>query len=418
MISTVTYNGDGSTRVFPVGFEIKGEDYVVIYINNIAISDRTTYDIINNSIVFNIGNEPILGTDNVQIVVASSPNEIGDLNAPPSNIQTVLNNLVNINVVASNETNINTVGSNITNVNAVGSNIANVNTTATNIADINNVVTQVIPNLSEILLADDNATIATNKALEAFNSTTTATNKALEASGSATIATTKALEASGSATIATNKALEASNSATTATTKAGEALTSANNAYDSEVQAGIYAAQAQESASSVSPENYVHKTGNETIADIKTFSSSPVVPTPTTNFQVATKKYVDDKTLIQPNDSRVKTALNATGGAPIYACRAWVNFNGTGTVAIRASGNVSSIIDGGVGIYTVNFTTAMIDVNYETQVTSNATITTGNEGSFGMLSGATAPTTNNVQVKTILGGSFADREYVMVSIHR
>ena len=64
------------------------------------------------------------------------------------------------------------------------------------------------------------------------------------------------------------------------------------------------------------------------------------------------------------NDLAVKTALNATGEAPIYACRAWVNFNGTGTVAIRASGNVSSITDNGVGDYTVNFTTAMPDVNY------------------------------------------------------
>jgi hypothetical protein len=45
-------------------------------------------------------------------------------------------------------------------------------------------------------------------------------------------------------------------------------------------------------------------------------------------------------------------------------CRAWVNFNGTGTVAIRASFNVSSITDNGTGDYTVNFTNAMPDVNY------------------------------------------------------
>ena len=56
-----------------------------------------------------------------------------------------------------------------------------------------------------------------------------------------------------------------------------------------------------------------------------------------------------------------------SGTAPLYMCRAWVNFNGTGTVAIRASGNVSSITDGGVGIYTVNFTTAMSDANYSLQ---------------------------------------------------
>ena len=46
------------------------------------------------------------------------------------------------------------------------------------------------------------------------------------------------------------------------------------------------------------------------------------------------------------------------------ACKAWVNFNGTGTVAIRAAYNVSSITDNGTGDYTVNFTTAMPDANY------------------------------------------------------
>jgi hypothetical protein len=50
--------------------------------------------------------------------------------------------------------------------------------------------------------------------------------------------------------------------------------------------------------------------------------------------------------------------------ATAYGCRAWVNFNGTGTVAIRASGNVTSITDNGTGDYTVNFTTAMPDTNY------------------------------------------------------
>ena len=62
----------------------------------------------------------------------------------------------------------------------------------------------------------------------------------------------------------------------------------------------------------------------------------------------------------------IGTATQAvpSGTAPLYAARAWVNFNGTGTVAIRASGNVSSITDNGAGDYTVNFTTAMSDTNY------------------------------------------------------
>jgi hypothetical protein len=55
--------------------------------------------------------------------------------------------------------------------------------------------------------------------------------------------------------------------------------------------------------------------------------------------------------------------------ATAYGCRAWVNFNGTGTVAIRASGNVSSITDNGTGNYTVNMTTAMPDVNYAVTTT-------------------------------------------------
>jgi len=63
-------------------------------------------------------------------------------------------------------------------------------------------------------------------------------------------------------------------------------------------------------------------------------------------------------------EPQVKDSLNATGSAPIYACRAWVNFDGAGTVSIRDSGNVSSITDNGTGDYTVNFATAMPDDKY------------------------------------------------------
>ena len=58
----------------------------------------------------------------------------------------------------------------------------------------------------------------------------------------------------------------------------------------------------------------------------------------------------------------------ASGSAPSYSARAWANFNGIGTVAIRSSGNVSSITDNGTGDYTVNFTTAMPDANYSSNV--------------------------------------------------
>ena len=65
-------------------------------------------------------------------------------------------------------------------------------------------------------------------------------------------------------------------------------------------------------------------------------------------------------------DSSGNLSFNSGYGsaATAYGCRAWVNFNGTGTVAIRASGNVSSITDLGIGIYEVNMTVGMPDTNY------------------------------------------------------
>lgn len=56
--------------------------------------------------------------------------------------------------------------------------------------------------------------------------------------------------------------------------------------------------------------------------------------------------------------------IQTASGTEVYTAKAWVNFNGTGTVAINASGNVSSITDNGTGNYTLNFTTAMSDANY------------------------------------------------------
>ena len=104
-----------------------------------------------------------------------------------------------------------------------------------------------------------------------------------------------------------------------------------------------------------------------------------------------------------------------SGSAPIYGARAWVNFNGTGTVAIRASGNVSSITDNGTGDYTVNFTTAMADANY-----SIASI--GNRSQAYLIAlndSAAAPTSSAVRIATVtVALSFADPPYVYVAIFR
>jgi hypothetical protein len=92
--------------------------------------------------------------------------------------------------------------------------------------------------------------------------------------------------------------------------------------------------------------------------DSPTFTGTPTAPTAaaaTDTTQIATTAYTR---------TAIANVLNAAGSAPLYACRAWVNFNGTGTVAIRASGNVSSITDLAVGKYRVNFATAIGNVNY------------------------------------------------------
>jgi hypothetical protein len=63
-------------------------------------------------------------------------------------------------------------------------------------------------------------------------------------------------------------------------------------------------------------------------------------------------------------------------------CKAWVNFNGTGTVAIRASYNVSSITDVGVGEYRVNLTTSMSDANYSAVLSMQPTVSNNGSDTF------------------------------------
>ena len=106
--------------------------------------------------------------------------------------------------------------------------------------------------------------------------------------------------------------------------------------------------------------------------------------------------------------------------ATAYGCRAWVNFNGTGTVAIRDSGNVSSITDNSAGNYTVNFTTAMPDANYATQVTG-ADVGTGGSWTGGMKAAQVSASTSSVRISGFHGtdtGEERDTSYVCVAVIR
>jgi hypothetical protein len=98
-------------------------------------------------------------------------------------------------------------------------------------------------------------------------------------------------------------------------------------------------------------------------------------------------------------------------------CRAWVNFNGTGTVAIRASFNVSSITDNGTGDYTVNFTNALPDANY--MVGSCAWEWPGVNGGAGFYANSSFYLTSSIRGKTFNTSSVvADANYCHVAIFR
>ena len=114
----------------------------------------------------------------------------------------------------------------------------------------------------------------------------------------------------------------------------------------------------------------------------------------------------------------VAQLTTASGSAPSYSARAWVNFNGTGAVAIRASGNVSSITDNGTGDYTVNFTTAMPDANYS--VVGTASKKGGVQSDHVLLlDWGTVPAASSVRINTrTYGSSFEDDPYTNVAIFR
>ena len=116
---------------------------------------------------------------------------------------------------------------------------------------------------------------------------------------------------------------------------------------------------------------------------------------------------------ISPVD--VKQQLNASGAAPIYAARAWVNFDGTGTVAIRGSGNVSSITDNGTGDYTVNFTTAMQDVNF---AVASSAATSGSGSSTGAYTGDISTAVGSCRFRTFYGVTQYDCFNVGIAIFR
>jgi hypothetical protein len=116
-------------------------------------------------------------------------------------------------------------------------------------------------------------------------------------------------------------------------------------------------------------------------------------------------------------------ALNGgqSGTAPIYAARAWVNFDGTTTTpTIRASGNVSSVARNGTGDYTINFTTAILDENYAVAGTGRVSASaTPAIPVFGIISNTNTITTTSVRVGyRDINAAYANANTICVQIFR
>lgn len=120
---------------------------------------------------------------------------------------------------------------------------------------------------------------------------------------------------------------------------------------------------------------------------------------------------------VKSNSSSPPAFQNTSNTEIGRLCRAFVNFDGTGTVAIRAAFNVSSITDNGTGDYTVNFTNALADANYSWAI--NGRNTSGSAQWYGTPP-SVAPTAGSLRVQTANGTSYvaSDNDYVTVAIFR
>jgi len=120
---------------------------------------------------------------------------------------------------------------------------------------------------------------------------------------------------------------------------------------------------------------------------------------------------------VKSNSSSPPAFQNSSGTQIGTLCRAWVNFNGTGTVAINAQFNVSSITDNGTGDYTVNFSNAMSDANFCADGTSSYASTPNSIG-WDVQLGSQATGSVRMRTTNTINGGVADSENNSVAIFR
>lgn len=115
---------------------------------------------------------------------------------------------------------------------------------------------------------------------------------------------------------------------------------------------------------------------------------------------------------------KVDTIKN-TSNVEVYTAKAWVNFDGTGTVAIRASGNVTSITDLAVGRYEVNFTNSFADINYACVTGINLNTSSGGSLNYHRMCVSNPVTTSKAYYNTFTtGSSLADVNVNQLAVFR
>ena len=341
-----TFECDGTQRVFPIPSLMISQDFVRIEIDGVLQSDRKQWDIVNNSLVFVLA--PISGAI-LDVQVASDSESLGELGMI-ANVDILAQNITNVNKVANIDTDVtkvadidldvstiasisseipivSAIATDVTTVASISSDVitvANIDTDVTKVANIDTDVVKVANNIVDVQNAEENAIIAKEEAWKAEAERLTAKSYATEPEndyvkiytsnndGTFTITDTTDYSAyhweKKASTLVTTGVIDDTTSSTgrtyssnkidgivntinnNITTIVTDNITPIENSIDI-IEGDVLALQGNVATLN---NTTVKLTGNQTVGDVKTFTSSPIVPTPTTDFQVANKKYVDD----------------------------------------------------------------------------------------------------------------------------
>ena len=341
-ITTESYPADGINKIFTVASTILSQSHCRVDFYYDSLDHKITsniWDVINNSIVFN--DAPTSGYV-VKITISTdgegldtAPSIYSDLASNVAAVVTVSENIPNMVIVSD-----------------IASDVAKVATIDTDIT-IN------ADNIVEIQNSEANAAIASTKADEAAASAASAALADVTSDNTRTLSN-KTLDDSSNninankfnGKIASDYVLTVDYDDQDVLDKV-KTVDGAGSGLDADLLDGLEASVFQ-------------LVSNMVDEDDMASNSDTKYPT-----QQSIKAYTDNINTWVANDIRMKTVLNVVGDAPIYPTRAFVNFDGAGTVSIRSSGNVSSITDNGTGQYKVNLTVAVNSGN-ETVVTGGA----------------------------------------------